>query len=439
MRFFGTSVAPDDATRCSGIGMQWVTPLLIGFANFAEWQQHHGRQYASPADEATAEATWRSNHAQVLAHNARAANGEVSYTVSMRGPFADLTNAQYREKILRPVRRSRQLDMATQPPQKRASNTAPTSWNWYDHGVVTPVKDQGNCGSCWSFSAVAAIETAFNIALKNSTLPQACRTQCGKNTTKACCSFSEQQVADCTLSGADLCTIGGEPHDGVLNVVKNGGRAATELQYPYTSGKTGKLSSCKKPSTDWVATGVSGYVNVTSGDEDALVQATYEHGTISVGIDASSFGFQLYSSGVYNDSDCGNKLKNLDHGVAVVGYGKGNPTPPGPTPPPPGPSDCKDNHYKAECTGEKGCFWCHDTHISWCQAEACDSQQSLAEPRTDPFPVAAVAGARGTDQDYWMVKNSWGLNWGMGGFIAMRRNRENMCGIATDAIYVTMS
>ena len=410
--------------------MQWLAPFLFGFSDFASWQQHHGRQYASPADAAAAEATWQSNYAQVLAHNARAANGEHSYTVSMRGPFADLTNEQYRANVLRPMRQSRQLDMPTQHPKKSASNDdPPPDWSWYDHGVVTPIKDQGKCGSCWSFSAVAAMETAFNIAMKNATLPQACQTQCGKNTTKACCSFSEQQVADCTLGGADTCKLGGEPHDGVLNVVKNGGRAATEGQYPYTSGKTGTLSSCKKPSSDWVATGVSGYVNVTSGDEDALMHATYEHGVISVGIDASSFGFQLYDSGVYDDSECGNKQKNLDHGVAVVGYGKGKPTPPGPEPPPPGPSDCMDNHYKSQCIGEKGCFWCHDAHISWCQAEACDSQQSLAEP----------VAAGGTEVEFWIVKNSWGIDWGMGGFIDMRRNHKNMCGIATDAIYVTMA
>ena len=70
----------------------------------------------------------------------------------------------------------------------------------------------------------------------------------------------------------------------------------------------------------------------------AMVQATYEHGVISVGIDASSFKFQFYDSGVYEDSECKNTAKDLDHGVSVVGYGSDDPTPPGPTPPPPGPA-----------------------------------------------------------------------------------------------------
>lgn len=80
------------------------------------------------------------------------------------------------------------------------------------------------------------------------------------------------QVADCTDGGSDSCNKGGEPHDGILNIVSNGGVIDTEQQYPYISGNTGKLSKCSVVSNG-VATGIKGYQNVTSGNESALAAA----------------------------------------------------------------------------------------------------------------------------------------------------------------------
>lgn len=132
-------------------------------------------------------------------------------------------------------------------------------------------------------------------------------------------SFSEQEVVDCTLHGKDTCNRGGEMHDGITEIAKNhGGKINTEKQYPYT-GKS--LKKCKADDSDAVDAGITGYGSVSSGDEDgvyfsmlftrvftwnlfrilpfycsiaALKAATYAKTVISVGIDASSFDFQVF-------------------------------------------------------------------------------------------------------------------------------------------------
>ena len=130
----------------------------------------------------------------------------------------------------------------------------------------------------------------------------ACNSTCGPSKA-ACCSFSEQEITDCTNKGKNTCSVGGEMHDGIMEVVQQlGGELAVERAYPYVSGTTKKLTACKPPTAkdDVVATGLAGYVNVSSGDEAALLAASAAHGIISVGIDASSFGFQvlLHSTGM---------------------------------------------------------------------------------------------------------------------------------------------
>ena len=141
-----------------------------------------------------------------------------------------------------------------------------------------------------------------------------------KLNTKPCCTFSEQEVADCTRHHTDTCARGGEPHDGVMwTVNSNNGSLNTEAQHPYVSGDSGHLSICT-PQPAAVKTGVHGYGNV-SQNEVALAKALVAHPVLSIGIDAQSLMFQFYAHGVYDNPDCHSQERYLDHGVAVVGYG----------------------------------------------------------------------------------------------------------------------
>lgn len=164
--------------------------------------------------------------------------------------------------------------------------------DWVAKGAVTPVKNQGQCGSCWAFSTTGALEGALQIAS-------------GKLV-----SLSEQQLVDCAGSQGNMGCNGGLMDYGFEYVIKNG--LTTEEAYPYTA-KDGTCQASGKTS----AVSISSYSDVPHGNEAALMTAV-NLGPVSVAIEADKSAFQSYKSGVLDSFFCG---KQLDHGVLVVGYG----------------------------------------------------------------------------------------------------------------------
>jgi len=248
--------------------------------------------------------------------------------------FADLTSQEF-ASLYNGMKVTKVPEVIDEPAPVKSGNTGYTV-NWVAKGAVTPIKNQGQCGSCWSFSATGSMEGAK--FLKTGTLT----------------SLSEQNLVDCsTAQGNDGCN-GGLMDQAFQYVITNNG-IDTEASYPYTA--TGPNNCVFSASS--VGDTISSFTDVTSGSEAALQTAANQQPT-SVAIDASNTSFQLYTSGIYYEPACSST--NLDHGVLVVGYG------------------------------------------------------------TD---TAA----------YWYVKNSWGTDWGMNGFIWMSKDRKNNCGIATMASY----
>jgi len=174
------------------------------------------------------------------------------------------------------------------------NKAVPASVNWVTAGAVTPIKNQGQCGSCWSFSTTGALEGAVQIAAKQ------------------LISLSEQQLIDCSTAQGNQGCNGGLMDDAFQYIISNGG-LTTEDGYPYTA--TGP-NTCNV--TTPLASTCTGYCDVTSGSETALAQAVAV-GPVSVAIEADQNCFQFYSGGVLDDPTCGT---NLDHGVLAVGYGK---------------------------------------------------------------------------------------------------------------------
>merc|ERR1711920_1133200 len=167
----------------------------------------------------------------------------------------------------------------------------PTSVDWAAKGAVTPVKNQGQCGSCWSFSTTGALEGAWEIA------------------TGKLVSLSEQQFVDCDKK--DSGCSGGLMDTAFAYAEQNA--LCTEESYAYKGrGGTCKASSC---TVGIPKGGVTGYKDV----EQALMEAVSK-GPVSIAVEADKSAFQLYHSGVLS-STCGT---NLDHGVLAVGYGSEN-------------------------------------------------------------------------------------------------------------------
>ena len=214
----------------------------------------------------------------------------------------------------------------------------PDSVDWRANGWVTDVKDQGQCGSCWAFSAIGAIEGYH------------------ANSTKQLVSLSEQNLLDCSYGfGCDGCG-GGWPEAAMRYVINQTG-VDSETSYPYTAvdGDSCLYNKTKRGGV------IHTTHNITKGDTNELLNSLARIGPISIAIDAEE-DFQFYSSGIFNSTTCSNE--ELDHAVLAVGYGK----------------------------------------------------------TTD-------------NRKFLIVKNSWGKDWGMDGYIYMSLDIPNMCGVSSVASY----
>ncbi|CAJ1978808.1 unnamed protein product [Sphenostylis stenocarpa] len=302
-----------------------------------QWMIRYGRVYKDPQEREKRFRIFKENVNFIEAFNA-AANKPYELGINK---FADLANEEFIASRNRFKGRMCSSIIRTTTFKYENVTAIPSTVDWRQKGAVTPVKDQGQCGCCWAFSAVAATEGIHAL------------------TSGKLISLSEQELVDCDTKGVDQGCEGGLMDDAFKFIIQNHG-LDTEANYPY-KGVDGK---CNAKAEAIHAATITGYEDVPANNEKALQKAVANQ-PVSVAIDASGSAFQFYKSGVFSGA-CGTEL---DHGVTAVGYGVSN---------------------------------------------------------------------NGTQ--YWLVKNSWGTEWGEEGYIRMQRGvdaKEGLCGIAMLASYPT--
>nr|UCK81521.1 cathepsin K [Arenicola marina] len=327
----------DAAARVSDDTVLRFRPNVKPFeATWQDFIQTHSKAYEGEEEEAKRKEIFRDNLKRVEMHNYLHAKGEVIYRLGVN-EYADLEPKEFVSVMNGLIPRNYSRSRGSTYLSPAVPFTLPESVDWREKGYVTEVKNQGHCGSCWSFSTTGSLEG-----------------QHFRKTGKLV-SLSEQNLVDCSTSYGNHGCNGGLM-DFAFQYIKENNGDDTEAAYPYE----GKDATCRFDPSSVGATD-TGYVDVTHGSEEDLMEAVATIGPVSIAIDASHSSFQLYQSGVYVEPECSSTA--LDHGVLVVGYGS-----------------------------EDG-------------------------------------------QDYWIVKNSWGPSWGQDGYIKMARNKDNQCGVASQASY----
>jgi len=318
-----------------GLAAAYAASVHEARREWNEFKATHSKQYASEEEEEARFGIYLDNKRIIEEHNVLYEAGEISWEVGMN-VFGDMTEEEFKAKMTGGVLPKGSGERVSCNYFSDTVDT-PTAFDWRDHGAVSDVKDQGACGSCWSFAATGSMEGKY---FQN---------------TGELVTMSEQDLLDCAQNWG--CNGGGRS-DIALKYIQTDG-VNNDADYPYQHVQ----HNCRQSSSNPVYK-CSGCVWTQEGVEHELKMALVQEGPVAVAIDASPLHFQFYKSGIIDDPNCGTDYPDINHAVLAVGY------------------DTNSN-------GEK----------------------------------------------YWTIKNSWGKSWGTHGYFQLARNKNNMCGVATDTVF----
>nr|XP_004243398.1 ervatamin-B [Solanum lycopersicum] len=270
-------------TLCYVTNASQDDPIILN--RYQNWVKKYRRKYQNEAEWNMRFGIYQSNIQFIDFFNSL----NLSYSLTDNA-FADMTNREFNSIYLgyeKPIQEQKDINNVT----SYDISTLPIGVDWRKDGVVTPIKDQKSCGSCWAFSAVAAIEGINKIK------------------TGKLVSLSEQQLMDCDVYSDNQGCNGGFMESAFDYIMENGG-ITTSKNYPYI----GKEQKCNTKKAKQHEVRISNYEKVPPNEES--LQVAINKQPISVAIDASGYNFQLYSRGVFSGY-CGNML---NHAVTLIGY-----------------------------------------------------------------------------------------------------------------------